>query len=1166
MSHTLVVNVESAPLPEALPAAPVVVARWAWGARWLERSWRECSFAVVLLTVVGCLCWYGSWLAPAPLVFVGGAVLGAALFFWRRTWSDCVGPLFSFELVQAARRERVFRHRSLLAIIFLEIVGGVYLFWVRDSFDPRLPEGPQLAELGASLTFLVLLIQFPIVAFLSPFFSYHAVVEEKEKNRLEFLLAADLSNRDIVLSKLAARLATIFFFLLTGFPILCVIQLFGGFNPEMVLAGYAVTALIALSGACRGILYSVQARNYQDANTRAFWIEGTLAIFYFVLLEAPRLLSGASVTAFLTTCGLDPEAVYDAAVGLNHLIGAGNAFQALVMWKDLVLADVLPVLAIHGSMALFCTAWAVLRFRKIALKQAEHAGATQAATTDSAVPRPLPPVGDRPILWWALHRREARPGWLGWTIALGFLAAIYVPSLVFVVRYFFGDAIAREDLSGAMNLWVRWVGTFLAWTTILFIAAKAALSISKERENQTLDSLLTTPMSAGAVVFEKWAGCVLPVARFTFILLLGPIWMLGVVTGGLHPLAVVLLALSWLAFAVCAANLGLYYSLICESSKKANSKNINMLTALMVGHWLLWTVYLGASILTGGAGISLCTRLFHIHLGLTPPVFSFLFAFQGNGTNAWDAIAWENAGISLMGVFFWAAGGLILWKVNVARLRREREGGKLPTGREARSETGWQPVPRSFALRRLGIGLAAALLLALLAGVGWRAYRARDDECLRQALAELDRADPGWRLDALEARRAHVANKDNAALTVQAVARSIPSSWSGWRPSAGGERHGIPQKTLLEILADLGPETPLENWQAAELRAHLAQVSQARQEARKLASLSQGRFPIDWSLNRQKSLPHHKDVYSVTRLLELDAVLLAHYGAADQAMTSGQALLNAGRALGDEPTLHAQEWRAYCQRRAVQSMERTLAHGQVSAVNLAAAQVLLEDEIAQPVFSVGVRGERARLHEVMEVVEAGTAKLSNLGEANDRTQASLMDLCAASNCKVPRVELLQVMTRLLEASQLPVAEQESALKQLDEAQKKLSRISFWILPNCDWSGAFFRRGQVMMRCAVVALAAERYRLVHGNWPDSLDELVPEQLSALPADPLGGSLCYRKLADGAVVYSIGPDRADNSGALDRKFTGNQGTDWGFRLWNADKRRRAAIPAQPAEPTK
>jgi hypothetical protein len=104
-----------------------------------------------------------------------------------------------------------------------------------------------------------------------------------------------------------------------------------------------------------------------------------------------------------------------------------------------------------------------------------------------------------------------------------------------------------------------------------------------------------------------------------------------------------------------------------------------------------------------------------------------------------------------------------------------------------------------------------------------------------------------------------------------------------------------------------------------------------------------------------------------------------------------------------------------------------------------------------------------------------------------------------------------------------------------------------------------------LRCAAVALALERYRRDHGNWPKSLEVLTPAPLTQVPADPFDGKpLRLRRLDDGAVVYSIGPDGEDNGGRLDLPQQGAAGTDLGFRLWDVGQRRQAASPKNGPDP--
>src|SRR5262249_9621267 len=87
---------------------------------------------------------------------------------------------------------------------------------------------------------------------------------------------------------------------------------------------------------------------------------------------------------------------------------------------------------------------------------------------------------------------------------------------------------------------------------------------------------------------------------------------------------------------------------------------------------------------------------------------------------------------------------------------------------------------------------------------------------------------------------------------------------------------------------------------------------------------------------------------------------------------------------------------------------------------------------------------------------------------------------------------------------------------------------------------------------------ERYRLTHeGQWPASLDKLVPKLLVALPLDPTDGEpLRYRRLDDGVVIYSVG---ADKEGAtFDPDGPSPHGVGLAVRLWDVQHRRQPPPP--------
>jgi hypothetical protein len=87
--------------------------------------------------------------------------------------------------------------------------------------------------------------------------------------------------------------------------------------------------------------------------------------------------------------------------------------------------------------------------------------------------------------------------------------------------------------------------------------------------------------------------------------------------------------------------------------------------------------------------------------------------------------------------------------------------------------------------------------------------------------------------------------------------------------------------------------------------------------------------------------------------------------------------------------------------------------------------------------------------------------------------------------------------------------------------------------------------QTVCQEVTVACALERCRLAQGQYPSSLDALVPTWLKEVPTDhmvPSGAPLKYRRESDGGfVLYSVGLNRVDDQGkpgSLDKDWRGVQ----------------------------
>ena len=144
-------------------------------------------------------------------------------------------------------------------------------------------------------------------------------------------------------------------------------------------------------------------------------------------------------------------------------------------------------------------------------------------------------------------------------------------------------------------------------------------------------------------------------------------------------------------------------------------------------------------------------------------------------------------------------------------------------------------------------------------------------------------------------------------------------------------------------------------------------------------------------------------------------------------------------------------------------------------------------------------------------------------------------------------------TALLKALEEPLAVQESEFNRIgnmaqDYRQPPLFRL---LAPTNVKLRMAFLRQKAKLAAAIAAIAAERYRKRHGQWPNALADLVPAEMKQLESDPFtGGSLLMRRLSDGLVIYSVGSNRQDDGGTITAK-TGEP-LDIGFRLWDVAQR--------------
>jgi hypothetical protein len=443
---------------------------------------------------------------------------------------------------------------------------------------------------------------------------------------------------------------------------------------------------------------------------------------------------------------------------------------------------------------------------------------------------------------------------------------------------------------------------------------------------------------------------------------------------------------------------------------------------------------------------------------------------------------------------------------------------------------------------------------------------------LEKIIADLDRLDPRWRLEEIEADRRLVPPEKNSATIVLAANRLLPNGWQDW------------QAKIQDELKAVSPPFALRQDQVDKLTEELQPLVAASRKARELKDYLQGRFHLQYSANYfDTPLLDQGCARRVAALLNLDVARLLHSQELLDAWQANEAMLNAARSLGDEPSIATMFSRLYNTKLATRNLERILGQGELKAPQLEEMQQALREESQAPLFAIGMRGERAGIHRLFSKLESG--ELSSFAQAMPgaatRKQTSdstwwglLTDFFAYSMVLRSHAVLLEWETKAVEKAKLPPVQRYVVLnnfnaKFLEEVPEgdKSKAIARLLFPSVNLFINSEQETHTLLACAVAGLGAERFRLQLGRWPGSLDELAKTGfLKEVPLDLIDGKpLRFRRAKDGVVIYSISKTGRYDGKGLDEEPSDNAQKKMldpsnriEFRLWDVAHRRKAPPP--------
>ena len=105
------------------------------------------------------------------------------------------------------------------------------------------------------------------------------------------------------------------------------------------------------------------------------------------------------------------------------------------------------------------------------------------------------------------------------------------------------------------------------------------------------------------------------------------------------------------------------------------------------------------------------------------------------------------------------------------------------------------------------------------------------------------------------------------------------------------------------------------------------------------------------------------------------------------------------------------------------------------------------------------------------------------------------------------------------------------------------------MPNWVKALQRFARNQTSINEVQIVCSLERYHLAHGDYPESLDALMPQFIEKLPHDIIGGQpLQYRRIDAGKfLLYSVGWNETDDGGQAAFNKDGSEDMAKGDWVW-------------------
>jgi ABC-type Na+ efflux pump permease subunit len=404
-----------------------------------------------------------------------------------------LGPIFMREVVTVPRRAGHYSGRA--ALLGLLTILGITTWQATIGFarDATLGEA---AAFGLLLFQIIAFVQLLLTIFFATVSAAGAISQEKDRRTFVLLLLTDMRDYEIVVGKMLGALLPITIQLAVTAPVLAMLLLLGGIDPEQVLQAVLVLGASAVAAGSLGALIAL----WRERTFQALALSVLFLVLYICVTQGLGVIGpliAIDVNWFRVQAWLDPFITMQTVLGPP----AGG-------WGGLAPAYGF-VIVMLGWCALLngIGIWKLRKWNPSGEPIMQREGPQDLTDTDESIemekrakahaaPGQARHVWHNPVLW-----REIR------TLAYGRrpLLVKLAFGLVFALILYF--AVSELNRPGGRAAFVAAYGLVpAAILSLLLVSAQAATSITSERDGGALDVLLVTDISPWEFVFGKILG------------------------------------------------------------------------------------------------------------------------------------------------------------------------------------------------------------------------------------------------------------------------------------------------------------------------------------------------------------------------------------------------------------------------------------------------------------------------------------------------------------------------------------------------------------------------------------------------------------------------------------------------------------------------------------